>query len=119
MEFPNGDNKPFSGAVAGDLEALARGVSHILSLYFVIVLPNIFFVSLVLPFVCFKTEKYKKKLKIPAPCLIRFYLVIMTSPSDITSLGEILTFVQKVGESFKNAWEKFQNLTRKCSPELN
>ena len=29
----------------------------------------------------------------------------MTSPSDITSLGEILTIVQKVGESFKNDWE--------------
>ena len=53
--------KIFSSAVAEDLEALARGVSHILSLYFVIVLPSIFFVSLVLPFVCSKTEKHKKK----------------------------------------------------------
>ena len=39
----------FSGAIAGDLEASARGVSHILSLYFVIVLLSIFFVSLVFP----------------------------------------------------------------------
>ena len=66
----------FSGAVAGDLEASARGVSHILSLYFVIVLPSIFFVSLVLPFVCSTTEKHKK-IKIPAPSLFRFCPVIM------------------------------------------
>ena len=81
----------------------ARGVSHFLSLYFVIVLLSIFFVSLVLPFVCSKTEKHTKENS--ASCLLRFHLVIMTSPSDMTSLGETLTFEQKVGESFKNSLE--------------
>ena len=59
------NKQAFSGAVAGDLEASARGVSYIFLLYFVIVLSSIFFVSLVLPFVCSKTEN-TEKLKIPA-----------------------------------------------------
>ena len=51
-KFPVNTPSTFSGAVAGgDLEASARGVLHILSLYFVVVLLSIFFVSLVLPFV--------------------------------------------------------------------
>ena len=59
-KFPvNTPSSLFSGAVAGDLEASDRGVSHILSLYFVIVLLSILFVSLVLPFICSKTEKHK------------------------------------------------------------
>ena len=62
--------------------------------------------------------KNTKKLKIPAPCLIRFYLVIMTSPSDMTSLGEILTFEQKVGESFKNAWERISEPYKKMQPRI-
>ena len=42
------------------MEASAKGVSHFLSHYFVIVLISLFYVGLVLPFVCSKTEKHKK-----------------------------------------------------------
>ena len=70
--------KKFSGAVAGDLEASARGVSHILSLYFVIILPSIYFVILVLPFVCLKTEKHKKN-KNSSTSLFIVLLDIMSS----------------------------------------
>ena len=69
----------FSGPVAGDWEASARGVSHILSLYFVTVLLSLFFVSLVFPFVCSKTEKHKKKIKNSSTSLFIVLLDIMSS----------------------------------------
>ena len=111
----------FFGAVVGDLEPLAMGVSHILSFYFVIVFPSIFFVSLVLPFVCSKTEKtQKKKLKIPAPCLIRFHLVIMSSPLPLkmTPEDEVFTFHQGSGETFKDAWARIMRSYEKTEPSI-
>ena len=42
----------------------------------------------------------------------------MASPSDMTSLGEILTFEQKVGESFKNTWERISEPYKKMQPRI-
>ena len=42
----------------------------------------------------------------------------MTSPSDMTSLGEILTFEQKFGESFKNSWKRISERYKKMQPRI-
>ena len=53
----------FSGTVARDLEASARGVSHILSLYFVIFLPSIFLLVLFFLSFALKLKNIQKKIQ--------------------------------------------------------
>ena len=70
--------KLFSGAVAGDLGAIARGVSYSQSLYFVFVLLVLFLVSLFFLLQNFKTQKISV---VFIPVLL-FYLIIMSSTEN-------------------------------------
>ena len=94
----------FSGAIGGDLEGSARGVSHILSLYFVILSCLVYFllVSFCLPFALKlkNTKKNKNSSTKFVSILSCYYVLFLTCYQWLLSVR--LDLIGKVGSRRNN-----------------